>query len=200
MVSCRYDTLWEYQKLEIILNRSKKQLRLINIYRPPRNLSEEQEQFLEDLEVLLNEIDQDTAMTMIVGDFNINLLKIEDNNFAKTFFDNMLSYSFIPIITMPTRISGNHGTLIDNIFLRSNTHTLEITGGIINSNISDHLPIFIAMDKITKKSPRFIKIYKYNNKSIKLLRDALCQTDFDTLLDFDTNESVDKHCNKFLEF
>ena len=199
VVSCRNDTLWEYQKLEIILNSSKKQLRLINIYRPPRNLSEEQEQFLEELEVLLNEIDQDTAMTMIVDDFNINLLKIENNNFAKTFFDNMLSYSSIPIITMPTRISGNHGILIDNIFLRSNTHTLEITGGIINSNISDHLPIFIAMNKITQKSPRFIKIYKYNNKSIKLLRDALCQTDFDTLLDFDTNESVDKNCYKLLE-
>ncbi len=49
------------------------------------------------------------------GDFNIDLLKIADKEVLAEYFDMLTSHSFFPKITLPTRLSNKHGTLIDNI-------------------------------------------------------------------------------------
>ena len=74
-----------------------------------------------------------------MGDFNVDLLKCNDDNFSQDFFDSLLSSSFIPLITRPTRLSSHSCTLIDNIF--SNVDK-ETESGVILSDISDHYPIF----------------------------------------------------------
>ena len=51
----------------------------------------------------------------------------------------MLSASFLPLITKPTRVTNQTATLIDNIFC--NVVPLP-ESGIILSDISDHYPIF----------------------------------------------------------
>ena len=48
---------------------------------------------------------------------------------------------FFPAITLPTRITSHSATLIDNIF--SNDIDQYIFSGLILSDISDHLPIFV---------------------------------------------------------
>ena len=61
----------------------------------------------------------------IMGDFNVDLLKCNDNNSAGDFFNMFSSYFFSPFVLQPTRLRSK--TLIDNIFsayLRSDTSIL----------------------------------------------------------------------------
>ena len=51
-----------------------------------------------------------------MGDYNINLLKVESHSLTADFNDLMYSYGLIPLITRPTRVTENSATLIDNIF------------------------------------------------------------------------------------
>ena len=57
---------------------------------------------------------------VLFGDFNINLFKHNDPNVIK-FVDTLSSFSLNPYITLPTRISSTFETLIDNIFIFSNS-------------------------------------------------------------------------------
>ena len=54
----------------------------------------------------------------------------------------MFTNKFLPIITRPTRISHQTATLIDHIFVRSNTKN-HIAGIILNTTV-DHFPTFYS--------------------------------------------------------
>ena len=81
-----------------------------------------------------------------MGDFNINLLNYDDKNTAN-FLDTMFSYSYLPFINTPTRVTGHSKTLIDNIFY--NKPMINITAGNISSVISDHLIQFLIAPSST---------------------------------------------------
>ena len=66
---------------------------------------------------LLQQTNKVVYIIMIMGDYNINLLNVHTHIPTADFIDIMYSYSFFPIITKPTRVTGNTATLIDNIFL-----------------------------------------------------------------------------------
>ncbi len=51
---------------------------------------------------------------IFTGDFNIDLLKINDKHVISEYFDMLTSHSFYPKITVPTRMTNNNGTLIEN--------------------------------------------------------------------------------------
>ena len=50
-----------------------------------------------------------------MGDFNINLLNNNNKNTAN-FLDKMFSYSYLPFINTPTRVTGHSKPLMDKIF------------------------------------------------------------------------------------
>lgn len=60
----------------------------------------------------------------------------------------MYSNSLCPVINKPSRITTKMPTLIDDIF----TNRLEekLVGGLLVSNITDHLPIFAVFHNIFK--------------------------------------------------
>ena len=89
---------------------------------------------------LLEKLSNENKQILIKGDFNINLLNYDDKNTAN-FLDTMFSYSYLPFINTPTRVTGHSKTLIDNIFY--NKPMLNITAGNISSVISDHLIQFL---------------------------------------------------------
>ncbi len=68
---------------------------------------------------------------IITGDFNLDLLKLNENNIISEYFDMLTSKIFYPKITLPTRLTINHGTLIDNIFCKLTEHTLDTLSGIL---------------------------------------------------------------------
>ena len=82
---------------------------------------------------------------LLLGDFNIDLLKYELSDSINNFIDTLSSSFLLPHILLPTRISKT-STLIDNIF--SNSTSLEC-----HINISDHLPQFIFLKDFFSKLP-----------------------------------------------
>jgi len=57
-----------------------------------------------------------------MGDFNIDLLKVQNNKESEHFLDTMLNNYLLPYITQPTRFTQNlNSSLIDNIFLNDTT-------------------------------------------------------------------------------
>ena len=85
---------------------------------------------------LLEKSSHENKQILTMGGFNINLLNYDNKNTAN-FLDTMFSYSYLPFINTPTRVTGHSKTLIDNIFY--NKPMLNITAGNISSVISDHL-------------------------------------------------------------
>ena len=84
------------------------------IYRPPNDKLEE---FRECLASLLQKIDLQNKKCVLMGDFNLDLLKTEENQHIKEFTNMMFSSTFYPFISRPTRITITTATLINNIFV-----------------------------------------------------------------------------------
>ena len=108
------------------------------IYRHPNmDLDEFNELYLN---VLLEKLNKENKSIFLLGDFNVDLLKYDKNSLTNEFLDSLSSHFFLPNIVLPTRISNNSKTLIDNIF--SNHISSDVISGNIAVSISDHLPQF----------------------------------------------------------
>ena len=132
-----------------------------SIYRPH---SHDLEQFFTFLDSVRALNDESTDL-ILCGDYNIDLLKMNfPNNYATQFLNCMNSLSLVPLITRPTRIDSSSCTLIDNIFV-SNLHNFKV--GILNIDITDHLPIFIIYEsyfETLKLTPKVIQ-YRLENET-----------------------------------
>ena len=99
-------------------------------------------EFISDfLEPVLTKISFEKKDVILPGDYNINLLNCQSAKNTCDFLELMLSFSFMPKIMNPTRITLRSQTLIDNTFY-------EVQPKIIAGNITDiseHLIQFIAI-------------------------------------------------------
>ena len=77
----------------------------------------------------------------LCGDFNIDILKHKVNQGTKSFLETMYSIGLYPLVDRPTRISNHSFSPIDNIFTNVTNH--KVASGILVSDITDHLPIFV---------------------------------------------------------
>ena len=113
------------------------------IYRHPTyDLSE----FLTYLEATLKTVANENKEVYICGDFNIDLLKLEDGNKYLTYYNLLCSYGFLPLIIHPTRVVDNNiPSIIDNIF--SNNLSDEITSGNIYLTLSEHFSQFASIKR-----------------------------------------------------
>ena len=119
---------------------------------------------------LLEKLSHENKQILKMGDFNINLLNYDDKN-TGNFLDTMFSYSYLPFINTPTRVTGHSKTLIDNIFY--NKPMLNITTGNISSVISDLIQFLIEpfstnakLEKKCKLQRRYINFDKTKNKNV----------------------------------
>ena len=94
-----------------------------------------------------------------VGDLNINSLDYSSNSVVRNFINDILSYGAIPLINKPTRITKKSVTCLDHIYINS-LGNQKLLSGIIKTDLSDHLPVFVVdsninanncPEKITKK-------------------------------------------------
>ena len=117
-------------------------------YRHPRKKSDDS--FCLYLESTLRKIRKKNILTLIVGDFNYDLLNIENDKYSAFFLETMMSNTFQPCILEPTRlVASNRPTLIDNIFI--NTIEKEVQSGNLMQKLSDHLPQFILIKDIKQR-------------------------------------------------
>ena len=116
---------------------------------------------------LLGKLSDKSKNIIIMGDFNANLINLNDDKNTSNFLDAMLSHSFLSFTTTATRITRNTKTLIDNIFY--NKPLNDIMSGNLSSIISDHLIQFlIEPSQFTKKSPQMIYRQRCYKKFEKL--------------------------------
>ena len=86
------------------------------VYCHPRKKNDNK--FLEYLNnIISRKIRKEKKIVFIVGDFNINLLNIDSDDYTESFLNLLLSSFFQPHILQPSEIV-NHSkpSLIDNIF------------------------------------------------------------------------------------
>ena len=115
-----------------------------NIYRHPcMSIKTFNTEFLKPL---LHKMATEKKQILLLGDFNINLLKCNEDSEIMTFLDIMNSHLILPQIHLPTRITDHSKTLIDNIF-STPTDSGTISGNLCHS-ISDHLPQFCLFPKL----------------------------------------------------
>ena len=98
--------------VELIL--PKKKNKIIGCIYKHHNITEKQ--FIDSLIPVIQKIRRENKKCFLAGDFNINLLNINSNHDSNLFFEETTGNGFMPLITLPTRITARSKTLIDNIF------------------------------------------------------------------------------------
>ena len=83
---------------------------------------------------------------VLAGDFNIDLLKLNSNTKYQELYDSLAEFDFLPIITLPTRISKRNATLIDHMYCKSPNPLTISESGILATQISDHMATFVALN------------------------------------------------------
>ena len=143
--------IWEGQLISVS-NDTTKKITIGNIHRPPRDLNENYQQFNKELTEFSSRL-QKTKGDLIVGDFNIDLLKVEHKPKTKEYLDAIMTQGFSPKLTLPSRFSEMNGTLIDNVLCRLTNTSVNNYAGIIVTQLSDHLPYFICLRTMKVDKP-----------------------------------------------
>jgi len=154
-----------------------------SIYRPNSPPLASVNAFLENLYNIIEIINREKKDCYLMGDYNIDLLKINTQNNTKDFLDNMTASGFVPLISKPTRITEHSATLIDNIFSNNNIEHGE--SGILITDVSDHFGIFHIIskknckNKITNDTK---EIRSFTNNNIETFKQLLSSTDFNDMM------------------
>ena len=111
------------------------------------------------------------------GDFNINLLSLNNNEHHNAYLEGILSSGFLPTITLLTRLS-NKSTLIDNIFV--NKQGKLNFAGILNNEISDHQAIVNDLNVVLPPQRTvYVTIFSNSEHSIQSFKnDFECKKTF----------------------
>ena len=167
-----------------------------NIYRRPSELIDDLNMFINEFTETLHSAHLISKKTYVTGDFNIDLLKINNHNYYNAFYENITAQGFFPKITRPTRLSTESSSLIDNI-LTNNLGKRHISG-IITTPISDHLMNFCILEGINpnqKSNNNYVEIEKINKRSLTDFKNSISKIDLiskiDNNIDADPSENYD---------
>ena len=95
------------------------------------------------MEQVLQKLSDEKKFAALTGDFNYDMLKdLEDRN-VQNFYNTMSSYGFSSVISKPTRVTCDHSSLLDNIFINEEKYFLS--SGIVIEDLSDHFPVFVNL-------------------------------------------------------
>ena len=141
---------------------------------------------------ILNLLRTRSKFVYLCGDYNIDILKICSNNHYNTFYENVMSCSFVPKITLPTRICDTTSTLIDNIY--TNVLDKSHTSGILVRPLSDHQMYFCVMNENYIKpttNQKYIEVEVLNEENIERFRKEIADLEIHNKLD----ETLDRDPN-----
>ena len=113
--------------------------------------------FLPNLTAILTNIHKTNKPSYIAGDMNYNIININHHLPTQDYHTLLTTHTYQQVITRPTRITDTTATLIDHIWHNDTSvgcTTLNNYPGIIYSDISDHLPVFL---RITCNTMRNVK-------------------------------------------
>ena len=147
------------------------------LYRPNTAPRANIEVFSENLFSILENVNQKHQPVFLMGDFNIDLMKLNIHTKTNSFLENIVSNGLIPLITKPTRITEYSATLIDHMYTSYPDQILS--SGILITDISDHFATFCKIGKHKQKPARTIKLVRdFSSSKINMFQCLLKQTDF----------------------
>ena len=191
-------------KVENPENKSMPNIIVSNIYKPPHNNNNKEniEQFMREIAPIMTYINETNSEALMGGDWNINILKVNENSTYSEFLDMMFTNSLHPKITMPTRFATHSASLLDNFYCKVSDHSLNASAGIIMSGISDHLPYFICFDNFTKckaSSTKFVKCKVNRPEAIEAFLNELKSKNLYNELDHSLESGPDQNYDKMIK-
>ena len=160
------------------------------IYRPPSHINSLLTK-LDEILILCKIIKKEI---IIAGDFNLDLLKYQQNNHINSFINLMLSYDLIPTIYKPTRITTHSATIIDNIFTNINLDKINVY--ILYNDISDRLPLLVTINYMkdtqpdgTTKVDEFHEVYDYSESNKQKFFNILSTMDWYSIIKLGNDEA-----------
>ena len=149
------------------------------------------------LSELLQKFSKEDKTIMLMGDFNIDLLKYDHNTDSASFLDSLYTNFLLPYISTPSCVTTHSRTLIDNIF-SNNIEDGLILGNII-STISDHYAQFLLMKnmKIKQKETTDIDSHDFKNFNEVQFESELCNIDWKSAFEINKKDApIKKLSNK----
>ena len=168
------------------MNKKRKSLIVGCIYKHHRTLNNQD--FIDSYMLpLLEKRSYENKQVMLMGDFNTHLLNYNTNKRIIQFVDELYMNSFIPYINIPTRITNQSETLIDNMFY--NKMNPGATAGNVTTSISDHLIQFLTEPSpFTSNSEQTTKAWRcYKSYDKEQFRNYLSRTDWVQTLEINKN-------------
>ena len=162
----------------------------LSIYRPP---NPDIASFCDELLPLLEEI-KSSDITFICGDLNIDLLNPQN---SETDFIHLLnSFTFSPLVNLPTRITDSCNKCIDHIW----TNSLgSFESGVIPHKITDHYSVFVECPLVLNRKLISIKYHDCSHERVELLKSKLgefCDM-FDTYDNLGISARTRVFCDEF---
>jgi exonuclease III len=133
--------------------RSNKTILLGNVYRSP---SRRPTQFNDLLVNICRNLERHhTKHILLLGDFNIDLIKHDKDINSQDLLETTSNHGFIQVISKPTRVTDHSATLIDHIY--SNKVNNVVSSSVVTLDISDHLAcqVTISLDQSHDCSSRY---------------------------------------------
>ena len=93
--------------------------------------------FTSDIEPIFKKLNSERKHLYVMGDFNIDLLKADIHRPTHEYLKFLYSYSMLPTIYKPTRITESTATIIDNILTNNDEDIAQST--ILVTNVSDNI-------------------------------------------------------------
>ncbi len=151
-----------------MINSTNKKVYIVgNFYRSPSN---NPKTFLEQLDIILSNLERHSSkQILLVGDFNIDLVKHEHDPIGQQLIDTMTRHGFVQVINRPTRITDHSMTLIDHIYTNK-VHNM-ISSGVVTYDLSDHLGTYITIalndDMTSSHDPEIdAQFTKFNDENL----------------------------------
>jgi exonuclease III len=183
--------------VEVLSNNSKEQNTIVGlIYRSPSYNNEKE--FIASLENLLVKLERERKETVILGDFNMDLIKAHLHHPTSELLDIFMNYYFAPQISLPTRVTQNTATLIDHMY-KNNPDKNSIAGTLL-TDITDHYMNFILINKEVKddKYPDTVTYRPITESKIKKFNENLEKINWTHVLHSnDPNEAYDIYLNLY---
>ena len=144
------------------------------IYRPPHDKVSELEQFIDEFNLITQTFEELNYRAYLCGDYNIDLLQIDNSDKINLLYQNLTMSGFFPKITLPTRLSETACTLID-IVITNNIKCNHISGVLIRK-ISDHQINFCMInEKCTAMNSKrkLVEVEQCNEQTIEKFQNYL---------------------------
>ena len=185
-VTCQYESLF----IETVMHDHKVIIGVI--YKPPESNTDI---FVAHFSDLMGIISKERKQCILMGDFNLDLNKIDTHNQTKDFIHSLYTNAFYPTISKPTRVTDHSATLLDNII--TNITGYCITSGVLYNDISDHFPVCNLLQINSKITKKFAYIFRRMNtaKNIEKLNSELKNANWDDVF---VDENPDSAYDTFL--